>query len=222
MPRPGESSSLDSECTGRDDSHLDIRDEGSNSSNCSRDGASSSEIAGQRLYLQALETQRKIEEARKEKEDYKPTVKLATKRGDSCKDGKSETPRYIQLYEQAKNKQLITDVSPSSSQDCKELKIKTTRDVSTNEGCDRLYALSKSKQEEGRHRRNEITKLKAKAPQPSHHNMKIPADQATRMYDRGMKHLISLEMKRIEAAVKTEQPYKSPLVDIEARKTSSE
>ena len=221
MPRSGERGRLDSDYAGRDDS-LDIRDEGSNSSNCSRDGASSSEIAGQRLYLQALETQRKIEEARKEKQGYNPKLKLATKRGDSCRDGKSvssQTPRYIQLYEQAKNKQLITDVSPSNSLDHKELKI---RDVPANEGCDRLYALSKSKQEEGKHRRNEIIKLTAKAPQPSHHNMKIPADQATRMYDRGMKHLISLEMKRIEAAVKSEQPYKSPLVDIEARKRSSE
>ena len=37
---------------------------------------------------------------------------------------------------------------------------------------------------------------------------------AAKIYDGEMKHLISLEMKRIEAAVKSEVPYKSLLVRV--------
>ena len=56
--------------------------------------------------------------------------------------------------------------------------------------------------------------VKNQAPPPCANQKKISVDAAAKIYDGEMKHLISLEMKRIEAAVKSEVPYKSPLVRV--------
>lgn len=168
-----------------------------------------SEIAGQRLYQNALETQRKIEKKSQERMKVeKPTLKLAT-RGRRSRDpspAEGQAPRYVQLYEKGKTR-LAEEVE-------RESRVPQLRDPSPsrNESCERLYSLSAQKQQQGRERREEIVKSKARPPLPESHFRKIPASQATKIYDRGMKHLISLEMKRMEAAFEGEENYVSPLV----------
>lgn len=170
------------------------------------EGTSVSEIAGQRLYLQALETRKKIEDARERKTIIsEPQLKMATRGRTSRDPSPSPIPRYLQLYEHSKVKRFLEP----------EMSIgKPPKAVVPNEGCNRLYALSALKQREGKERREEIVKSKIKPPPPYANQKKISVDEAAKIYDRGMKHLISLEMKRIEAAVKSEVPYRSPLVRV--------
>ncbi len=177
------------------------------SGNASR--TSISEIAGQRLYQNALETQRKIEEKSRERlKVEKRTLNLAT-RGRRSREPSpmaGQPPRYIQLYEQGKTK-----IALGAEKESQATQVRAPS-PSRNESCERLYSLSAQKQQEGRERREEIKKSKLKPPLPESHYRKIPASQATKIYDRGMKHLISLEMKRMEAAFESEGNYASPLV----------
>jgi len=166
-----------------------------------------SEMAGQRLYAQALETRKKIEEAREKRSVFEPQLTMATRGRTSRDPSPSPIPRYLQLFEHSKVKKL-PDTDP-------EMDVgKPPKAFVPNEGCNRLYALSASKQQEGKERRDEIIRSKIKPPPPYANQKKISVDEAAKIYDRGMKHLISLEMKRIEAAVKSEVPYKSPLVRV--------
>ena len=178
---------------------------------CSAHGSrtSVSEIAGQRLYQKALEKREKIEEKSREKERVpKPKLNLAT-RGRRSRDPSpslGHPPRYIQLYEQGKTK-----IALEAERDSEEVHIREPS-PSRNESCERLYSLSAQKQMEGKERRLEIMKAKSKPPLPESHFKKIPASEATKIYDRGMKHKISLEMKIMEAAFEMEEAYVSPLV----------
>jgi len=170
------------------------------------EGTSVSEMAGQRLYMQALETRKKIENARERKTSIsEPQLKMATRGRTSRDPSPSPIPRYLQLYEHSKVKKILEPEICTG---------KPPKSVVPNVGCNRLYALSASKQQEGKERREEIIKSKIKPPPPYLNQKKISVDEAAKIYDRGMKHLISLEMKRIEAAVKSEVPYKSPLVRV--------
>jgi len=170
------------------------------------EGTSVSEMAGQRLYAQALETRKKIEVAREKRSVFEPQLKMATRGRTSRDPSPSPIPRYLQLFEHSKAKKLPEP---------EEMDVdKPPKAIVPNEGCNRLYALSASKQQEGKSRREEIIKSKIKPPPPYANQRKISVDEAAKIYDRGMKHLISLEMKRIEAAVKSEVPYKSPLVRV--------
>mmetsp|Transcript_6367 Transcript_6367/g.7885 ORF Transcript_6367/g.7885 Transcript_6367/m.7885 type:complete len:224 (+) Transcript_6367:95-766(+) len=188
-------------------------EEGGSSSGGSGDNGSRtsvSEIAGQRLYQNALDTQKKIEEKSKERNNVPlPTLTLATRgrRSREASPVPGQPPRYVQLYEKSKTK--ITSEAEKESP-----VVVQTRDVSPaqKESCERLYSLSAQKQQEGKERREEILKSKSKPPLPESHFRKIPTSQATKIYDRGMKHLISLEMKRMEAAFESEENYSSPLV----------
>ena len=168
--------------------------------------ASVSEKAGQRLYLQALETKRKIEVARKSNAIViRPHLEMATRGHKSTKlHERNAAPRYLQLYESSKAKQLDSDRAG---------KTELPRVVAPNKGCNRLYALSKQMQQKGKERREEIKKSKIKPPAPSE-TKKIPIDQAGRMYDRGMQCLISLEIKIIEAGMRRGVIYNSKLVDV--------
>jgi len=177
------------------------------------EGTSVSEMAGQRLYNQALETRKKIENARERKSSIsEPQLKMATRGRTSRDPSPSPIPRYLQLYEHSKVRKM---------QEPEICTGKPPKAVVPNEGCNRLYALSASKQQEGKDRREEIVKSKIKPPPPYLNQQKISVDDAAKIYDRGMKHLISLEMKRIEAAVKSEVPYKSPLVRVGTDEDSS-
>lgn len=168
--------------------------------------ASVSEKAGQRLYLQALKAQKKLEETRKSHAaSIMPQLDMATRRHKSTKlQHKSHTPRYLQLYESFKMKQVHKESTR---------KTQFTRVVAPNECCNRLYALSKKMQQKGKERREEIKKSKVK-PLPPPDTKKIPIDQAAKIYDRGMQYLISLEIKRIEAGMRRGETYNSKLVDV--------
>ena len=184
---------------------------GNGSSNRSRSSSvSRSEVAGQRLYENALKTQQKLEGLRLEASKVqKPVLNLATRGRRSREPSPSpdQPPRYIKLFEHAKAKKAATEVSATEE-------MVDIRDFSPsrNLGCERLYSLSTSMQQEGRERRTEIKKSKEKPPLPDSHYMKISASEAAKLYERGMKHLISLEMKRMEAAFETKGNYVSPLV----------
>ena len=163
-----------------------------------------SEKAGQRLYLQALETKRKIEDARKNNAAIiRPRLEMATRRHKSTKlQQTNAVPRYLQLYESSKGKKLDNE---------RVEKTQLPRVVAPNEGCNRLYDLSKQMQQKGKERREEIVKSKVKVYFPLE-TRKIPIDQAVRMYDRGMRCLVSLEVKRIEAGMRRGVMYDSKLV----------
>ena len=166
---------------------------------------SKSEVAGERLYRQAKETQRKIESAR-EKANSRTTrqLDLATRGRTSRDSSPSSLPRYMKLYEHAKSRQ-----SASPAPDRRRMS-QVPRNPTPIEGCDRLYALSLPRQEEGKRRKEEIEQSKIAPPPPEFGT--ISASEGAKLYDRGMKHLISLEMKRMEAAINQEQDYESPLV----------
>lgn len=176
-------------------------------SEAASDGTSVSEMAGQRLYAQALETRRKIEVAREKRSVYEPQLDMATRGRTSREPSPNRIPRYLQLYEHSKGRR-----TPDPEQEIAPLKVPKV--AVPNVGCNRLYALSASKQQEGKERREDIIKSKMKPPPPYSHQRKISADEGSKIYDRGMKRLISLEMKRIEAAVESEIPYNSPLVRV--------
>jgi len=194
--------------------HEECQSEGH--SEAASEGTSVSEIAGQRLYAQALETRRKIENAREKRSVYEPQLDMATRGRNSREPSPNRIPRYLQLYEHSKGRRTREPEEEDF------VPLKSPKDVHPNEGCNRLYALSASKQQEGKERREDIIKSKMKPPPPFSHQRKISADEGSKIYDRGMKHLISLEMKRIEAAVESETPYRSPLVRIGVDEESRE
>lgn len=171
----------------------------------------SSEVAGERLYQNALETRKKIEEKIKEQSKVqKRTLNLAT-RGRRSREPSAcpgTPPRYIQLYEYAKTKQYREEMEASTNS------VTEVRDPSPsrNLGCERLYSLSTSKQQEGRERRTEIMKANERPPLPDSHYRKISVTDGIKIYERGMKHKINLEIKRMEAAFEMEELYVSPLI----------
>lgn len=171
-----------------------------------------SEMAGQRLYHQALKQQRKIEDARRIAATVKPHLEMATRRHKSTKKMRqpNSSPRYLQLYESSKAKNNEKDSGGRSHPNSKAV---LPNEVAPNEGCNRLYALSKEKQQQGKERREEIKKSKVK-PLPPPDSKKIPLEKAAKIYDRGMRYLISLEIKRIEAGMRRGEMYKSKLVDV--------
>jgi len=193
----------------------------------------SSETAGQRLYLQALASQRKLEEARKSVPIIKPQLQLSTRRhGGSKAKSTNPSPRYLQLYEHAKAKMIKKEAVK---------KPQAPKVIKANEGMNRLYALSISKQQEGKERREEIMrskikksskKIERKSMSKQHEgkerreaNMrskikeveskKISLAQATNIYERGMEYLISKEIKRIEEGMKIGETYESKIVAVE-------
>lgn len=178
----------------------------------SKSSISVSEIAGQRLYQNALETQKMIEEKIKERSKIPtPTLNLATRKHNSRESSPLSgiAPRYVQLYESARVKNHVDVEERSSTYEHFEIRDPSP---SRNHGCERLYSLSEGKQQEGKERRIGIKKAKEKPPLPDSHYRKIPVAEATKLYDRGMKHKISLEKKRMEAAFEMEELYVSPLV----------
>jgi len=77
--------------------------------------------------------------------------------------------------------------------------------------CERLYSLSRSKQEIGKKRRKDILTANQKAKEPyAHPTTKISIADATRLYTVGIKQKIALELRRIESAESRE--YKSNLI----------
>ena len=80
----------------------------------------------------------------------------------------------------------------------------------TQDCCERLYALSSTKQLEGKQRREEIER--ARRPRAPMETKKIPMSQAGRMYEKSMMHLIDKEMRLMNEAVEREIEFESFLI----------
>ena len=163
----------------------------------------SSIAAGNRLFDQAMERFERLD-AIKRKGQEVPQVNLAlytTRTKAKCTKTSSAKPRYLHLYEQSKVKSrrqapIESPVSTSSSDRS------TNSNSSDNSSFDRLYNRSQSQQLEGKKRREEIAKAsRAREEIPClQMNAKISPKEAEKLYYRGIRHLIDLDIRRIEHA----------------------
>lgn len=172
------------------------------SGSISSSSKSTSVAASERLYQQAQEKQNRLEDAILEANNIRPKLVLVAAKGRGLEKENSSVPRYLHLYENGKKKM--------ESKAVPEKEEKLSKHYGKNSRCDRLYALSSLKQKEGKERREQIEKSKARPPPPVF--KKIPLSQATRMYERSMQHLISKEMKLMDVAHENSQRYESLLV----------
>jgi len=136
-------------------------------------GSSISEIAGQRLYENALKTRKKIEDAKKKKLLFNRQLKLPIRQCNSLELNPCSVPRYLKLYEHSKVKKTVSAELTSSSSPMKvdegiKFKKETApkledndflpaRAIATNDRCNLLYGLSKTKQQKGKQRRDKIS-----------------------------------------------------------------
>jgi len=182
---------------------------------------STSERAGQRLYLQALESKRKIEEARKNNPAFKPRLVFLsrsvyghtkdgyTTSGTSATSSSTQTISTSEiagqrLYLQAlESLRKLVETRKQWNLDRKiptQLELFTRKRKPTNfevlaqdKRYLHLYSFSSTKQKEGKERREEIRKSKL----PKVTTMKkLPLSEATNMYDRGIQFLVSKELRR--------------------------
>lgn len=177
----------------------------SSSSSSSSSSYHSSIVAGNRLFNQAMERFERLD-AIKRKGQEVPQVNLTlhtTRRNTKCssRSRSSVKPRYLHLYEQSKVKSrrqgsIESPVSSTSSDRS------TNSNSSDNSSFDRLYNLSYSQQLEGKKRREEIAKAsRAREEIPClYMNGKISPKEAEKLYYRGIRHLIDLDIRRIESA----------------------
>ena len=176
-----------------------------------------SEVAGKRLYENALKTRQMIEEKRNEQEKVpKPVLIMESQKNSSrtLERSPDQTPRHVQLYEEGTAKKLAKKEAEKETVDDTETSFSSLnlgRPFTANKRCDRLYSLSSAKQEEGKKRRDEIKKSLEKAPLPDYFFKKIPISEATNMYDKGMKQVMTLESKRMQAAFDNGETYTHPL-----------
>jgi len=178
------------------------------------DTISVSEIAGKRLYENALKTRQMIEEKRNEKERVpKPVLIMESQKNSSrvLERLPDQPPRHVQLYEEGTAKKLAKKEAEKEAADEMGTSFSSLNLGAANKRCDRLYSLSSAKQEEGKKRRDEIKKSLEKAPLPDYFFKKIPISEATNMYDKGMKTVLSLESKRMQAAFDNGETYTHPL-----------
>ncbi len=165
---------------------------------------SSKDVVGDRLYNDAFLKEKKLQEAREKASEHNPVLVLKSKESYTADERSDEnSPRYLKLYEDAMNRHQQQD----SDQEKEKKKIPSN---TRHEGCERLYSLSTSKQIQGKQRREEIER--SKIPPPPTEYKKIPLSQATKMYERSMKHLITKEMKLIDTAHELQIKYESVLI----------
>jgi len=173
------------------------------SGSLSSSSKSTSIAASERLYQQAREKQNRLEDAILEANNVRPKLVLVASKGRGLQNEDSSVPRYLHLYQNGLKNKMESKVVPEKEEKIPKLS-------GNNSRCDRLYALSSSKQKEGKKRREQIEKSKVRPPPPVF--KKIPLSQATRMYERSMQHLISKEMKLMDVAHENSKRYESLLV----------
>jgi len=151
----------------------------------------------------------------------------------------SSIPKHLQVCEEAgKTKKMMRDASLISSKlQAQSSSAQKKSSLAPNNRHNRLYELSKKKQQQGRALRKDIIKSKQNVsalnmksqntpsaeelfkrkrnPTPSKFlDSKVLDKQACRLYQRGMQSIISLERKRVVAAYTSDiGPYKSPLLE---------
>ena len=155
--------------------------------------------AGLRLYEQALARYERLEALANHLDSSK--VRTSNK-------ATSETPRYVKLYElglqrqsQKVSKRLIDlSVERKQKQKSHSPKSSTKKPLGENKRCIRLYNLSLQQQKEGRKRRTDIKVASEKAKEIYQHPQKISPKEGDRLYYEGVKQLLELDYRRIEAA----------------------
>ena len=128
----------------------------------------------------------------------------------------AETPRYIKLYELGLERQLekLKERSFEINNDRKRKPDSSGASqknmlLGDNLRCIYLYNLSVQKQLEGRKRRQHVYKVSAEKANKVHMDFgKISAKNASRLYYEGIKQLIMLDNRRIEAAKYNQRQHK--------------
>ena len=157
--------------------------------------------AGLRLYEQALARFERLEALANHLDSKKV-------RNSNKATSTSETPRYEKLYElglqrqsQKISKRLIDlSIERKQKQKSHAPKSSTKAPLGENKRCISLYNLSVQQQKEGRQRRTDIKVASQKAKEIYEHPQKIPAKKGERLYYEGVKQLLELDHRRIEAA----------------------
>ena len=169
--------------------------------------------AGERLYVKALERFQRLEAIA----DSIPVPKQGLKNRKSGQKTKSQgSPRYLKLYEKGVRRRrsqspYVKKIQQTKSQSPLRPSDVSTKPLGENHSCLRLYNLSKEQQLEGRKRRITIQQALIKAHETPKSTKKISLKDAERLYYEGIKHLLELDSRRIEAAeiYQTQhQPYR--------------
>ena len=191
--------------------------------------SSTSEIAGYRLYLEAIKRNKRLALLRKECHEYQPKLILETGsmkdikvnldstnntgQGDSSISEIAGCRLYLEAIKRNKRLALLKKMYQKYEPRTK-LILETkqgSRGTATNcvEQFQRLYALSKPMQESGKQRRKDIERARVKKEVFIHPTEKISTADSTRLYYLGMKQIAALEQRRIVASESGE--YKSPI-----------
>lgn len=146
-------------------------------------------LAGNRLYGQALDRNRRLKERREMARTSKiPQLDLATK---------SDLGQKVRLYVSKTNQEVLKNRPPKAKIERVERKvpdIQVLKDAPVPERCNRLYELSSDKQMLGRQKRFLIEDKQARARMVVE-TKTLPACHASDMYYRGMEQLEAKEEK---------------------------
>jgi len=178
--------------------------------NKGRGRLSVSEIAGCRLHLKSMERNKRLALLRKEKNQSKLNLQtIARPLSLMSKIDHNSTPSYTRLCKQAELNRRKSEGLTSNGTDI--FNISSCCGWNGDRPFQRLYALSKSMQEDGRKRRKSIAEASEKAKEVwTHPTEKISIADSTRLYYIGMRKYIALEQRIIE----TSEPgvYKTRLI----------
>lgn len=164
--------------------------------------ASISETASNRLYLKGLEREKRLALLRNRRFSHLRSTLASTERSPTSLSNtqfNSASCKFAQSYKTLKRGQISSEVYNNGDDDAhkghshsKPSRIKYTQ---------RLYALSKPMQEDGKKRREKIVRAQKETKEGRKHPKgKIGRVAASRLYYVGMGQLVALEQKRIMAS----------------------
>ncbi len=170
--------------------------------------------AGLRLYQQAIARQKRLQAL------ANPSHHMRKNRNtDNIIDGdsiSSDSPRYQMLYELGVKRQ--NEKAHKRFVEINNLAQKNVQSVTApprikaplgeNERCVRLYNLSHQQQLEGKKRRRDIEVALEKANELCEHLDKISVKDGERLYYEGVRYLLELDRRRIEAAIHLQTEHK--------------
>lgn len=146
--------------------------------------------AGNRLYSQAVNQQKRHEERRKEALEQKQKLQLATQ---------SEIGMKLRSVVSKKNQKLLKNRSPKTiypetKDEVRTVDIEVLKSARVPERCNKLYQLSNNEQKLGKQRRSLIEEKQAKAKFAPETKI-LPISRAGDMYTRSMERLITHKLK---------------------------
>jgi hypothetical protein len=156
--------------------------------------------AGHRLHDQAVERSKKLTAM---KQKYETAITCSTRKGLSVTLKK--TPRYIALYERGRrtNKFIRTYSSNDSSESSLTISSSDQQSVqstSSSQRCLSLYDRSRTRQVEGKKRREEIQKFLDKTKEMPEKGKEISIKDSLKVYYKGIRQLLDLDERRIKSA----------------------